>query len=97
MIKNLAIFMITASTVLCATWSMSSDKVKELSIYDVMKHGSWEKFKKHVDNCPFCAPAGYETKKMCQTGYLLADDARPYFTTDEMRMWAQGLVVIKVD
>lgn len=97
MIKNIAIFLLTVSTVSFATISMSSDKVKELSIYDLIKQRNWDNFKAHVTTCRTCIDAGWIDRQMCNDGKFKAELARPWISFDNMRRWAQGLVVLKAD
>lgn len=95
--KNLAIFALTVSTIFFATISMSSDKVKELSIYDLINQRDWNNFKEHVTTCRTCIDAGWIDKQMCNEGQFKAEMARPWISFDNMRRWAQGLVVLKAD
>lgn len=81
---------------LCCPAVFSEDfnqKIKSVSLFDLMNKTSWAEYKEHILSCEICSDST-EKYKMCPECYYLVESARPYISNDQMKLIALGELTI---
>jgi len=71
---------------------------QRVHLMDLVSKRAWEEYKDHVSNCEVCSSVDEcEKFKMCSYSYYLSNAAKPFITNDQLRLIAEGKLVIFMD